>query len=231
MKNFTIRKSNERGYFNHGWLETYHTFSFADYYDPEFMGFGSLRVINDDVILPQNGFNLHPHKNMEIITYILDGTLTHSDNLGNKEEIKTGEVQVMSAGSGIVHSEWNHGSDLCHLLQIWIKPNQVGGEPFYKIYQPEHFEKWGLVASGFESEFSIKIKQDAEIYVINSGSLKEVNLPDLLKSNMVWIHIATGQVEIESIILKAGDAIGFTSSEYGKNVKFNSQSKVLVFYV
>jgi redox-sensitive bicupin YhaK (pirin superfamily) len=230
MKNFIIRKSNERGCFDHGWLKTYHTFSFADYYDPAFMGFGNLRVINDDVVLPQNGFGLHPHKNMEIITYIIDGTLTHSDNLGNKEEIKTGEVQVMSSGNGIVHSEWNYGNKPCHLLQIWIKPNQIGGDPSYKIYKVDHFEKWGLIASGMEDGSAVRIKQDAEIYVINSGSLKEINLLDS-SSHMIWLHIATGEIEIENIILRAGDAIGFTSNEYNKNIKFNLESRVLVFYI
>lgn len=230
MKNYILRKSNERGYFNHGWLKTYHTFSFADYYDPEFMGFSNLRVVNEDIILPKNGFGLHPHRNMEIITYILDGTLTHSDNLGNKEEIKAGEVQVMSAGNGIVHSEWNYSDKPCHLLQIWINPSQIGVNPSYKIYNVDHFEKWGLIASGLGEKSLLKIKQDAEIYVINSGSLNEIGLPES-KSQMEWIHVATGEIEIENMILKAGDAIGFTSREYSKNIRFNSQSKALVFYV
>jgi redox-sensitive bicupin YhaK (pirin superfamily) len=230
MKNIVIRKSNDRGYFHHGWLETYHTFSFADYYDPEFIGFGNLRVINDDVVLPNNGFGLHPHKNMEIVTYIIDGVLTHTDNLGNKEEIKTGEVQVMSAGSGITHSEWNYGDKPCHLLQIWIKSKQIGGDPSYKIYKVDHFEKWGLIASGFEEKSTVKIKQDAEIYLINSGSLIEIDLPDS-NSKMRWIHVAAGEIEIENITLRAGDAIGFTSNEYNKNIKFNLESRVLVFYI
>lgn len=230
MKNTIIRRSNQRGYFDHNWLKTYHTFSFANYYDPHFMGFGSLRVINDDIISPKNGFGLHPHKNMEIITYILKGTLTHSDNLNNKEEINEGEVQVMSAGNGIIHSEWNHASKPCHLLQIWIEPNQNGGEPSYKIYKTDHFEKWGLIASGFENKSPLKIKQNAEIYVINSESLKETNLPKS-NSNMAWIHIATGEIEIGNIILKSGDAIAFTSNNHEKNIKFNIKSKILVFYL
>lgn len=230
MKNIIIRRSNARGYFDHGWLKTYHTFSFADYYDPDFIGFGSLRVINDDIVSPNNGFGFHPHRNMEIITYILDGTLTRSDNLGNREEIKAGETQVMSAGSGIVHAEWNYGHKPCHLLQIWINPNQTGGEPSYKIYHTDHFEKWGLIASGFANKSAIKIKQDAEIYVINSGSLHEIELPKS-KSQMIWIHVASGELNIENIILKYGDAIGFTSNEFSRNIKFLVESKVLVFYL
>jgi redox-sensitive bicupin YhaK (pirin superfamily) len=230
MQNTIIRRSNERGYFDHGWLKTHHTFSFADYYHHDFIDFGSLRVINEDTVLPQNGFGFHPHKNMEIITYIMHGTLTHKDNLGNIEEIKAGEVQVMSAGNGIIHSEWNYGDKPCHLLQIWIKPNHLGGEPSYKIYTTDHFEKWGLVASGFENKSPVKIKQNAEIYVINSGSLKTVNLPDS-SSQMIWLHIATGEIEIENLILKTGDALGFKSNKYTKNIKFNSESKILVFFV
>lgn len=230
MSDTIVIKSKERGYFNHGWLKTYHTFSFADYYNHRFMNFGSLRVINDDVILGKNGFGLHPHKNMEIITYIIDGTLTHSDNLGNKEEIKAGEVQVMSAGSGIVHSEWNHGNKPCHLLQIWIMPNQNGGVPSYKIYHPEHFERWGLVASGFQEVLGVKIKQNAEIYVIDSGSLTQIEMPPST-SQMTWVHIATGEVKIDCHTLAAGDSVGFTSSDYNKNIQFASQSKVLVFFV
>ncbi len=230
MSNILIRRSNERGYFDHGWLKSYHTFSFGDYYDPKFMNFGNLRVINDDVISPNTGFELHPHKNMEIITYILSGSLTHSDNLDNKEEIKTGEVQIMSAGSGITHSEWNNSNKECHLLQIWIKPNQIGGDPYYKIYQPDHFKKWALIASGEKNNDSIQIKQSAEVYVLNSQNLQDIELPKTNK-DLTWIHIATGQVKIGENILNAGDAIGISGFDYFDRMSFLEPSKVLVFYL
>jgi len=233
-----ILRSNQRGYFDFGWLKTYHTFSFGDYYNENFMGFESLRVINDDVVLAKNGFSLHPHKNMEIITYIIKGTLTHSDNLGNKEEIKTGEVQVMSAGSGIEHSEWNHSKEECHLLQIWIKPSTLGGTPSYKIYKPEHFEKWGLVASGFDSGSddndkintnAVKIKQKAMVYVINSGSIDKINLPEL-SSNKIWIHIATGEINFSDLTLKSGDGIGLRDYQADKEIYFKQrQTKLMLF--
>lgn len=229
MKNIIIRRSNERGYFNYGWLETYHTFSFSNYYDPKFIGFESLIVINDDVIAPKKGFGLHPHKNMEIITYIIDGALTHSDNLGNKEEIKTGEVQIMSAGSGIIHSEWNYEDKPCHLLQIWIEPNQINTEPSYKIQNINHFERWGLIAS-YKSENPLK--QNAEVYVINSESIKQIDLP-ISKLNKVWLHVANGEIEIEGEVLNSGDAVSFELNEKSNNkdIKFNLKSKVLLFYL
>src|SRR5262245_44819774 len=128
-----IRKAEERGNFDHGWLKTAHTFSFADYYDPEFMGFRALRVINDDVVAPGRGFGKHPHRDMEIITYVLDGTLTHADSMGHTSPINAGEVQYMSAGKGVFHSEANTSPDKAvHLLQIWIEPNVVRAEPRYE---------------------------------------------------------------------------------------------------
>lgn len=225
-----VRKSNERGFFDHGWLKSYHTFSFADYFDSNFMGFGHLRVINDDVVDANTGFPMHPHKNMEIITYILEGSLTHSDNIGNKEDINTGQVQIMSAGRGIVHSEWNNGNKPCHLLQIWIKTNNLNTEPSYKIYTPDHLEKWALIASGDEGEKTFHIQQDAKIYVIDSGSLSNILIPDM--SGNIWIHVATGNAKVMNVELSNGDAIGLHNKKIkGEKIEFYQKSKVLVFCV
>ncbi len=225
-----VRRSNERGFFDHGWLKSYHTFSFADYFDSNFMGFGHLRVINDDIIDSNTGFPMHPHKNMEIITYILDGALTHSDNIGNKEDINTGQVQIMSAGHGIVHSEWNNGNEPCHLLQIWIKTNKLNSDPSYKIYTPDHIEKWALIASGNESDEAFHIQQNAKIYVIDSGNLDDILIPDM--NGNIWIHVATGKVNIFNTELLNGDAIGLYNKEIkSEKIQFLEQSKVLIFCV
>ena len=188
------------------------------------MGFGNLRVINEDFVAPATGFKLHPHRNMEIITYIIDGELTHGDNICNKAVIKTGEVQIMSAGNGIIHSEWNYNQKECHLLQIWIQPNETGGEPSYKIYKPEHFEMWGKVAS-FNGTNAPKIKQNAEIYVINSGALKAIDLPNV-QLNKAWLQVATGKIEIDATPLQSGDAIAFNNGT-PTTMKFEKESKSL----
>jgi quercetin 2,3-dioxygenase len=230
MKKISIRKSAERGYFDHGWLKSFHSFSFAEYFDRNHMNFHSLRVINEDFIKPQNGFGFHPHKDMEIITYVMRGALTHEDNLGNKEEIKAGEFQVMSAGTGIIHSEFNHGLEEVHLLQIWIKPNVSGGIPGYKISAPNHFEKWALIASNDGRSGSFSIKQNAEIYAINSGNLKEISLP---QSNLiqVWIQVAQGSIKMGDFEINAGDGISFSkiTSEKTEKITFNETSKIILF--
>lgn len=228
MKKILVRKSAERGFFNHGWLTSYHTFSFADYHDKNFMNFSDLRVINEDVIKPNQGFGLHPHKNMEIITYVLSGSLTHSDNLGNKEEIKAGNFQVMSAGSGIIHGEFNHGDIDCHLLQIWIMPNQNGGEPYYKIHQVDHHEKWALIVSNDGARNSVSIRQNSALYVLESGKIKNIQLPLKNEKNCL-IHVASGKIKIADLILETGDACGFRG-EVDK-IDFMQDSKILVFYL
>lgn len=234
MKTLVVRRSKERGHANHGWLNSYHTFSFANYHDRNFMGFKALRVINDDKILSQTGFEMHSHENMEIITYMLSGTLTHSDNLGNKEEIKEGELQIMSAGSGITHSEWNFSSKESHFLQIWIKPSKRGAEPYYKIYSSPHFEVWCLVASENGDENSVKIRQNAAVYVLNSGELTEIELPQSNKTSL-WLHLAEGNIVVNDIELNSGDALALqiepvvTSS--GNKIQFLKQSKVLLFFL
>lgn len=232
MKNFTLRKSNERGFFNHGWLKSFHSFSFADYFDRNHMNFYSLRVINEDFIQAKNGFGFHPHNNMEIVTYIMRGSITHEDSLGNKEEIKTGEFQVMSAGSGIVHSEFNHGDVETHLLQIWIKPNQLGGEPSYKISAPNHEKKWALVASSEGRDGSFLIKQDADVYAINSCDLPEISFPES-KQKHLWIQVAEGLIVIDGVEIEAGDGISFEEDSLtnSSKIEFKKPSKLILFAV
>ena len=163
-----IRKANERGHAEHGWLDTYHTFSFADYYDPQWMGFRSLRVINDDLVMPGGGFGTHPHRDMEIITYILSGALEHKDSMGNGRVIRTGDVQYMAAGTGAQHSEFNPSKDeAVHLLQIWIQPDAKGVKPRYaeKSMAKASAGKLHLVTSKTGRDGSIAINQDADLWL------------------------------------------------------------------
>src|SRR5688572_10123380 len=163
-----IRKANERGHAEHGWLDTYHTFSFANYYDPQWMGYRSLRVINDDLVMPGMGFGTHPHRDMEIITYILSGALQHKDSMGNGRVIRAGEVQYMAAGTGVQHSEFNPQKDeAVHLLQIWIQPDQKGVKPRYaeKSFNDAETGKLHLVTSKAGRDGSIAIHQDADLWL------------------------------------------------------------------
>ena len=169
----TLRKSNERGHAKHGWLDTYHTFSFADYYDPQWMGYRSLRVINDDLVMPGMGFGTHPHRDMEIITYILRGALEHKDSMGNGRVIRAGELQYMAAGSGVQHSEFNPSQDeAVHLLQIWIQPDAKGVKPRYaeKKLQDAPTGKLHLMTSKTGRDGSIAIHQDADLWLGETGS-------------------------------------------------------------
>ncbi len=225
-----IRKSKERGHADHGWLKSAHTFSFANYHDPKWMHFRALRVINDDRVAPKKGFDFHPHNTMEIITYMIKGSLTHRDNLGNEEVIHEGQVQIMSAGSGIIHSEYNETNEPCHLLQIWILPNEKSGTPYYKIFTPDHLEKWGLAASENGQDNAVKIRQNAQLYILNSGALSDIDLPQTTQKH-AWIHIATGKVKIGNLDLEEGDAIGLTAPHEFSQMAFIEPSKVLVFYL
>jgi redox-sensitive bicupin YhaK (pirin superfamily) len=203
----TIRKAEERGHANHGWLDTYHTFSFADYYDPEHMGFRSLRVINDDVVKPGRGFGTHGHRDMEIITVVLDGELAHKDSMGTGSVIRPGEVQRMSAGTGVTHSEQNPSDDHeLHLLQIWILPERGGMKPSYeqKHFPPE--ERKGqlrLVASPDGRDGSVTIHQDAALYVSTLDG--ETVTHDFGPNRYGWLHVAKGTVTLNGETLQAGD--------------------------
>lgn len=226
---FEIRKSSDRGHINHGWLNAKHSFSFADYHDPAHMGFRALRVINEDVIAPAQGFGTHPHRDMEIITYILDGELSHKDSMGNGRTIKTGEVQGMSAGTGITHSEFNASEEKpCHLLQIWIMPHTKNVTPSYSEWtKAENKNEWQLVASEQGQGGAISIHQDAKLYLAVTD--KETSLPiNIAAKHFGWLQIAKGSAEINGNKLVAGDGASFSGDEV-KEIKTTAGSEILLF--
>lgn len=227
----TVRKAEDRGHFDFGWLNTYHTFSFSEYYDPKHMHFRSLRVINEDTVHPGGGFPTHPHRDMEIITYVLEGELAHKDSMGNGSVIRPGEVQRMSAGTGILHSEFNHSKDKSvHLLQIWILPNKRGVTPSYEQKFFEAKEKQGrlrLVASPDGSEASVTIHQDAKLFatLLESGQNVEYRLePD----RHIWIHVARGTIELNGQKLGQSDSAGI-SEEQLITITSTEKAEVLLF--
>ena len=210
-----LRKSHERGYADRGWLKSFHSFSFADYYDPKFMDFGALRVINDDVIAPGMGFGTHGHRDMEIITYVLDGAIGHKDNMGNGSSIKPGDVQRMSAGTGVEHSEFNHAADKAtHLLQIWIHPNQLGIKPSYEEKNFAEAEKRGklrLVASSDAIDGSVKIHADASVYAGLFNDAESATL-NIAAGRRAYVHVARGRVTVNGQHLGTGDALKLTNT-------------------
>lgn len=204
-----IRRSSERGHADHGWLSSFHTFSFADYYDPAHMGFGALRVINEDRVQPGKGFGTHPHRDMEIISYVLEGGLEHRDSMGNGSVIRPGDVQRMSAGTGVTHSEFNASrSELVHFLQIWIVPEERGIAPSYEQRSFSEAERQGrlrLVASRDGRDGSVLVHQDANLYASLLGAGERVRY-EVPATRRAWIHVARGSVEIDGARLDAGDA-------------------------
>jgi redox-sensitive bicupin YhaK (pirin superfamily) len=226
-----IRRSSERGHADHGWLDSFHTFSFADYYQPEHMGFGALRVINEDRVQAGKGFGTHSHRDMEIISYVLDGELEHRDSMGNGSIIRPGDVQRMSAGSGVAHSELNGSRDqLVHFLQIWIIPEKRGIEPSYEQKAFSAAERQGklrLVASRDGREGSVLVHQDVNLYasLLGAGEQVRYQVPPARKA---WIHVARGSVEINGTHLDAGDAAAV--SEAGAlDIAGKDAAEVLVF--
>jgi redox-sensitive bicupin YhaK (pirin superfamily) len=205
-----VRRGKERGHADHGWLNTYHTFSFSDYYDPRHMGFRSLRVINEDWVQPGYGFPAHPHRDMEIITVVLEGSLEHKDSMGTGSVIRPGEVQKMSAGTGIRHSEFNHSKEEpVHLYQIWILPEREGIKPNYEQKTIPAEEKQGklrLVASpsGGNGSNAVKLYQDAELYTVALGKAESAN-HELRDGRYAWVQVARGAVSVNGHDLKAGD--------------------------
>jgi hypothetical protein len=205
-----IRKSEQRGAANHGWLNSKHSFSFADYYDPEHMGFGPLRVINEDRVSPAQGFGTHGHRDMEIISYVLDGALEHKDSMGTGSVIRYGDVQRMSAGTGVRHSEFNHSkSELVHFLQIWIEPNAKGIAP---SYEEKHFDaeakkgRLKLIASSDGREGSVLIHQDASIYVAILNGTDQVE-HKFEAGRLGYLYVARGHVVVNGETLATGDAV------------------------
>jgi quercetin 2,3-dioxygenase len=210
-----IRRSNERGTANHGWLDTNYTFSFSDYYDPSFMGFRDLRVINEDFIEPGQGFPKHGHRDMEIITYVISGELSHRDSMGNGETIHPNEVQRMTAGTGVLHSEYSSPTDKTHLLQIWILPEKKNLEPGYeqKVFPAEEKQgKLRLVASRAGDDGSVKINQDVKLYasVLNTGEKVDFNLAD---DRHAWVQIISGSLQINGKRLEAGDGAAVSEED------------------
>jgi redox-sensitive bicupin YhaK (pirin superfamily) len=227
----TVRKAQERGHANHGWLDSFHTFSFAGYYDPKHMGFGDLRVINDDVVQPKRGFATHSHEDMEIVTYVLEGALEHKDSLGTGSVIRPGDVQRMSAGTGVTHSEFNHSaSELVHLLQIWILPERDGLAPSYEQKHFSEDERRGrlrLVASRDAREGSVRVHQDAEIYATLLGDGDAVEHA-LAPGRRAWVQVARGEVELNGLRLEKGDGAA-VSGESALKLARAKGAEVLVF--
>ncbi|MDR5811231.1 pirin family protein [Caballeronia sp. LZ019] len=206
---FEIRRSNERGHANHGWLDSYHSFSFADYHDPEHVHFGALRVINEDRVAGGQGFGTHGHRDMEIVSYVLEGALAHRDSMGNGSTIRPGDVQRMSAGTGVRHSEFNGSpSETAHFLQIWIIPDAPGGAPGYEEKRFSDDEKRGrlrVIASPEGVDGSVKIGADARIFagLFNGEARADFDVP---AGRRVYVHVARGNVSVNGEPLRAGDA-------------------------
>jgi quercetin 2,3-dioxygenase len=211
-----VLASTERGHANHGWLDSYHTFSFADYFDPKRMGFRALRVINEDYVEPGQGFGTHGHKDMEIITYVLEGAVQHQDSLGSKEVLRPGEVQRMTAGTGVRHSEVNpSGDEKLHLLQIWILPEKPGLPPGYEQREFPMGERRGklrLVASRDAREGSLTVHQDVNVYAGVLGKGEEVSYVNP-EGRHAWIQVARGELELNGRHLSAGDGVAVSGSE------------------
>jgi redox-sensitive bicupin YhaK (pirin superfamily) len=227
----TLRKSQERGFADHGWLKSYHSFSFANYYDPQHMGFGNLRVINEDRIAPGTGFGTHGHRDMEIISYVLDGNLAHKDTLGNVKGIPPGDVQRMSAGTGVQHSEFNHANDqTTHFLQIWIQPNVTGIPASYEQKTFGDAEKRGrlrLVASPDGAEASVLVHADARMYagLFDQGESFSLTLDPERKA---YVHVVRGELEVNGKRVAAGDA-AMLEKEAQVQLGNGNAAEVLVF--
>jgi quercetin 2,3-dioxygenase len=226
-----IRRSKERGYADHGWLKSYHSFSFADYFDPQHVEFGPLRVINEDRVAAGQGFGTHSHRDMEIISYVLAGELAHRDSIGNGSSIRPGDVQRMSAGRGVRHSEFNPSpASLVHFLQIWIQPNVQGIEPSYEEKRFAAEEKRGrlrLIASPDQAEGSVLIHQDARVYAgLFDGA--ETAALQVAPGRLIYVHVARGAVDANGVALEAGDALKSSDTPL-LNLQNGREAEVLVF--
>jgi len=226
-----VRKAAERGHFDLGWLDTYHTFSFGDYYDPAHLGFRSLRVINDDRVQPGQGFGMHGHRDMEIVTYVLDGALQHKDSLGNGSIIRAGELQRMTAGTGVRHSEFNPSDkEAVHLYQIWLLPERKGLKPSYQELALDEAQKRGrfrLVASPDGSDGSLTIHQDARLYLA-SLSPGEGVAHEIDRARSAWLQVLRGRVNVLGHDLAAGDGVAVTDDD-AISIQATVPSEVLLF--
>jgi redox-sensitive bicupin YhaK (pirin superfamily) len=226
-----LRKSDERGYADHGWLKSFHSFSFANYYDPAFMGWGNLRVINEDRIESGRGFGDHGHRDMEIISYVLSGELAHKDSMGNIKGIPPGDVQRMSAGTGVVHSEFNHAKgQQTHFLQIWIEPKSKGVQPDYEQKTIPAEEKQGklrLVASLTGENDSVKINADAKIYAGLFDGDQRASL-EINRQRKAYVHLITGSLEVNGTNLNTGDAL-MVADEEQIHLSHGKAAEVLLF--
>ncbi|MGC0926428.1 pirin family protein [Pantoea agglomerans] len=223
-----VRKAEERGHANHGWLDSWHTFSFASYHDANFMGFSALRVINEDVIDGGQGFGTHPHKDMEILTYVLSGTVEHQDSMGNKEQIPAGEFQIMSAGTGVRHSEYNASeSESLHLYQIWIIPERTGIEPRYDQRRFPDVQGRQLVLSPDAREGSLKVFQDMTLsrWVMTAGEQDNVAID---AGRRIWIQVVKGDVTVNGNAITTSDALAIWD-ESALTIEASSAAEVLLF--
>ncbi len=224
--NLTVRRSRERGHADHGWLRTWHSFSFADYHDPAHMGFRSLRVINQDIVAPGVGFPMHPHRDMEIFSYVLKGAIEHRDSLGNQAQVRPGQIQVMSAGTGVRHSEVNpSATEPLHLLQVWILPDRGGLKPRYAEWTPAPEQRDAtkvLIVSQDGREGSAHISQDASVYRVKAPAATSV-AHTLAAGRGLWFQLIEGDVRIGEVALAPGDAV---SSEDAGVFEFKSAGPV-----
>lgn len=211
-----VRKSQERGHANHGWLESYHSFSFAGYHDPKYMGFRALRVINENRVEPGRGFDAHSHRDMEILSFVLDGALEHKDNMGNGSVIRPGELQLMRAGTGVTHSEYNHSeTEPVHFLQIWIIPDAEGLEPAYdqKAFpQEERSGRLKLLASPDGTDGSVQVHQDVSLYsaILGSG---EVLSERLSEGRYAWVQVISGDLTVNGHAVSGGDGVAIAKED------------------
>jgi redox-sensitive bicupin YhaK (pirin superfamily) len=212
-----IRRSEERGHANHGWLDTYHTFSFANFHDPKFMGFRSLRVINEDRVAPGGGFGTHGHSDMEILTYVLEGSLAHKDSMGHQQALGPNEIQRMSAGTGVRHSEFNPSdSERLHLFQIWIEPRTAGTPPSYEQirFDPkEKHNKLKRLAGPTNGDGAAQINQDAHVFVTELAKGTEIPY-SLGADRAAWVHVIRGEVAVNGVALRTGDAAAISGEQH-----------------
>ena len=227
----TVRRSEDRGHAEHGWLESYHTFSFAGYHDPRFMGFRQLRVINEDRVQPGRGFGTHGHQDMEIVSYVLDGALAHRDSMGNGSTIRPGDVQRMSAGTGVTHSEFNDSkTELVHFLQIWIQPARNRLAPSYEeraFPAEQRRDQWRLVVSPDGRYGSVSIHQDASLYATLLSPGTTLTHP-LAQNRHAWLQVARGALTVNDTVLAEGDGAA-VSGESKLDVRAESATEALLF--